>query len=154
MIWQAYDLRMSGEQLVSGDPADVLGYLLKQAHLRLGALADAALGPLGVDRKEFGVLRALAASGAVSQQALAASVGIDPTTMVAVIDALERVGRVARRPDAADRRRNLVDLTDAGRTTLHAAAAAYAAAEAAFLAPLASAEATQLRRALRAVLAG
>ncbi|MGH2930721.1 MAG: hypothetical protein ACRDL8_21135, partial [Solirubrobacteraceae bacterium] len=31
---------------------------------------------------------------------------------------LEAQGRVSRRPDAADRRRTLIELTDAGRRTL------------------------------------
>jgi DNA-binding MarR family transcriptional regulator len=72
--------------------------------------------------------------------------------MVALLDALERKGLVARRPHAQDRRRNLVELTGAGRHTLRDAAAAGRDAERRFLAPLSEPEARQLKEALRAVL--
>jgi DNA-binding MarR family transcriptional regulator len=137
----------------AGDPSHVLGYLLKRAHQRLGALADAALQPLGVDRKEFGVLRVLAGSEPLSQRRVAANLGIDPTTMVGLIDALEAKGILTRRPDLADRRRNAIEFTTTGRETYRRADAAYAAAEREFLASLSGAQAEQFRQALRAVLA-
>lgn len=147
-----YDYGMSGEQ-PSGEPSEVLGYLLKHALQRLVARADDALGPLGVDRKEFGVLRMLDDGPPLSQQELATRLAVDPTTMVAVIDALEAKGALTRRPDPADRRRNAIELTASGRTTCRAAAAAYAAAEEEFLAPLGRAEAERFREALRTLLA-
>jgi DNA-binding MarR family transcriptional regulator len=136
-----------------GHLGETLGPLVKNAHQRLMALADAALEPHDLDRREFGVLRVLADGGPMSQQGTAASVGIDATTMVALVDALEAKGVVTRRPDPADRRRNAVELTDAGRAVYRAADAAYAAAEAEFLAPLTSAQAAQFRLALRALSA-
>jgi DNA-binding MarR family transcriptional regulator len=72
-------------------------------------------------------------------------VGVDRTTMVALLDALERKGLVARRPDPADRRRNVVELTSGGRKTLRRATRASDQAEARLLAGLDDAEATQLR---------
>jgi len=48
---------------------------------------------------------------------------VDRTTMVAPLDGLARQGLVARRPDVEDRRRNVVELTDAGRSTLDVAPA-------------------------------
>lgn len=153
MIYDDYDTAMPAEERRPGELSDALGYLLKRAQQRLSALAGAALEPLGVDRKEFGVLRVLAEGAPLSQQGVAANLGVDPTTMVALIDALEDKGIVTRRPDAADRRRNAVELTAAGRALYRRADAAYVAAEDEFLAPLSSAEAEQFHRALRSLLA-
>lgn len=151
MISLRYDFCMSSERPAAGDPSEVLAYLLKHAQQRLMALADAALEPHGLDRKEFGVLRVLAAREPLSQQALAGLLGVDPTTMVAVLDALEGKGIVTRRPDPADRRRNQIALTATGEATNAAAEAAYEAAEREFLAPLATTEAANLRHTLRAL---
>lgn len=148
MIVTAYDSCMS-EGTAHGE---ALGYLVKHALQRLSMLADAALEPLGIDRKEFGVLRILAFSGPLSQQGVAAHAEIDPTTMVALIDSLESKGILTRKPDAADRRRNSIELTAAGSTRWTEAERAYADAEAEFLAPLSADEADRLRRALRKLL--
>lgn len=136
----------------STEPIDVLGYLVKQVHQRLSALADAALEPIGIDRKEFGVLRVLGGLEPLSQQGVAAKLGIDRTTMVALIDALEAKGIVTRRPDPADRRRNAIELTAGGRARYRDADAAYAAAEDQFLSPLSRTEVDSFRHALRALL--
>lgn len=113
------------------------------------ALSDAALEESAIDRNEFGVLRALASPKQWHQQALATHLGIDTTTMVALIDALETRGALTRRPDPADRRRNVIELTPDGRTLCARAEAAYADAEERFLAPLGSKESTRFRAALR-----
>jgi DNA-binding PadR family transcriptional regulator len=62
--------------------------------------------------------------------------------MVAIIDALEAKGIIARRPDAEDRRRNVVELTPAGQDILRQATAASDAAEAELLASLSPEEAS------------
>ncbi|WP_243061802.1 MarR family winged helix-turn-helix transcriptional regulator [Humibacter sp. RRB41] len=134
------------------DPGDMLGYLVKHVQRRLSAQADAALEPLGIDRAEFGVLWVLARSEPLSQQGIAANAGVDATTMVALIDALEAKGMLTRRPDPGDRRRNLIELTAAGQATCREAEVAHTAAEEQFLAPLSSTQATQFRRMLRALL--
>lgn len=135
------------------EPHDALGYLVKHAHLRLTTLADAALAPLGIDSKDFGVLRVLVGREPMSQQAVAARLGVDRTTMVALIDAFEAKGIVTRKPDPNDRRRNAVELTEPGLALYREADAAYVAAEDEFLAPLGATEAARFRQALRAVLA-
>jgi DNA-binding MarR family transcriptional regulator len=71
--------------------------------------------------------------------------------MVALIDALERKDLVARRPDLADRRRNVIELTDTGRKTLRRATRASDQAEQRLLTQLDDAERDQLRSLLRRV---
>src|SRR5690242_133700 len=99
---------MSTDAGAGADPNEVLAYLLKHATSKLMALTDAALEPFGIDSKDFGTLRVLAHREPASQLQVAQTLGIDRTTMVAVLDALERKGIVLRRPDPTDRRRNVV----------------------------------------------
>lgn len=134
------------------DPREVLGYLLKHATSRLAALSDAALAPLGIDSKDFGALRVLARREPTSQLQVAQTLGIDRTTMVALLDVLERKDIVVRRPDAADRRRNVVELTDHGAQVFDAAEAAHAQAEAEFLTRLSAGAAAQFRRTLQTLV--
>ncbi|WFE26561.1 MarR family winged helix-turn-helix transcriptional regulator [Solwaraspora sp. WMMD791] len=143
---------MSTDSSAAADPRDLLGYLLKHANLRLTALTDATLERLGIDSKDFGTLRVLAHGEPASQLQVAQKLSVDRTTMVAILDELERKGIVVRRPDPADRRRNIVELTEHGRQTFDAAQAAYRDAENAFLATVSPRAADQLRRTLRDLL--
>jgi DNA-binding MarR family transcriptional regulator len=129
--------------------SDALGYLLKHATMRLTALTDAALKPEGIDSKDLGALRVLARREPMSQLRVAQTLGIDRTTMVALLDGLERRGIVTRHPDPEDRRRNLVELTTAGAEIYDAGEAARKAVEIEFLAPIDIASAKHLRRSLR-----
>jgi DNA-binding MarR family transcriptional regulator len=122
-----------------------LGYLLKHGHLEIEALNDAALAPFEIDSRELGILLSIADFEAASQQQIAERLGIDRTTMVARIDALEVKGIVSRQPDPDDRRRNVVTLTEPGRKTVTAATAASDTAERDFLSDLSVAEVKQLR---------
>jgi DNA-binding MarR family transcriptional regulator len=131
---------------------DRLGYLLKHAWLGVAELTTAALAPYGLDGRELAVLVVLAAGEPASQQQAASRLGVDRTTMVALLDALEGKGLVARRPHASDRRRNVVELTAAGRDTLRRASRARDDAERRFLAPLTPQTAKQLKDALRTLL--
>ncbi len=133
---------------------DRLGFLLKHVHQRLIERAGPALAPYGIDGRELAVLIVLDGERPLSQQEAARELMIDRTTMVAMVDALEAKGLVVRRPDPADRRRNLVEFTDAGRGVLAAASAARDAADEEFLAPLGDEGARQFRAALRTLLRG
>ena len=126
-----------------------LGYLLKHAQLQLGELTSAALAPYGLSGRELAVLLSLAGGEPASQQEAAQRLGVDRTTMVALLDALEAKGLVTRHPHAGDRRRNVVELTPAGQQTMRAATEASDDAERRFLAPLTGRAAGQLRAALQ-----
>ena len=139
----------------AGPPPELagrLGYLLKHAQLGLAGLTAAALEPYRLNGRELAVLTVLAGDEPASQQQGAQRLGVDRTTMVALVDALEGKGLVRRHADAADRRRNVVELTAAGRDTLHRAGEAAAEAERRFLAPLTTPDAQRLKAALLAVI--
>lgn len=129
-----------------------LGYLLKHARVRLTELASAALAPYDLTGRELAVLLVLASGEPASQQQAARRLGVDRTTMVALVDALEDKGLVTRHPHAEDRRKNVVELTETGRVTLRDAAAASEEAERQFLAPLTGPAARQLKDALYALV--
>lgn len=128
-----------------------LGYLLKHAGMRLAELHEEALAPSGVDARELGVLLLLAGHEPASQQQAAKRLGVDRTTMVAVLDALEQKGLVSRHPHAEDRRRNVVELTAVGQDTLRQAVQASDDAERALLAPLSLEDRGRLRDALQLI---
>jgi DNA-binding MarR family transcriptional regulator len=139
----------------AGEPlpalAGRLGYLLKHAQLRLSELTGSAMAPFGITGRQCAVLIAIDSQAPLSQQEVAGRLGVDRTTMVLLIDELENKRLVQRRRDPHDRRKNVVVLTDAGRTTLREASSASAEAERLFLGPLSGDEAVQLRQALRAI---
>jgi DNA-binding MarR family transcriptional regulator len=129
-----------------------LGYLLKHAHVQLDALTTRALEPFGIDPRGLGVLRVLASREPTSQQEIAQLLSVDRTTMVALLDALERKGIVLRRPSVGDRRRNVVELTPAGLEMFGNAQASAMKVEQEFLTPVGSQDATRLREALHLIV--
>jgi DNA-binding MarR family transcriptional regulator len=132
--------------------AERLGPLLGRAHDAHRRLSLEALAPLGLSVKAVGAMTVLEAEGPLSQRRLAERQGIDRTTMVAVVDELERLGAVERRRDPGDRRANALRLTASGRRLLTRARTAVAAAEKAFLAPLPEQDQQRLRAALRVLI--
>jgi DNA-binding MarR family transcriptional regulator len=129
-----------------------LGYLFKHAGMLMEDLNSAALSPFGIDGRQLAVLLVLAGSEPASQQQAADRLGVDRTTMVAVLDLLEDKGLVVRRPHADDRRRNVVELTAAGRRTLRRATDASDDAERALLEPLSPDDQRRFRAMLHRVL--
>lgn len=126
-----------------------LGYLLKVAHLRFVELTTAALAPLGIDSREWGALISVDDEHPMSQAELAERVGIDRTTMVAVVDGLQRKKLVRRAPHRDDRRKNVVELTATGRDVRRRAARQVDECERRFLAALSQPDARRLKKALR-----
>jgi DNA-binding MarR family transcriptional regulator len=135
---------------VAARAEDSLGYLLKHAYQRYSERNDAALEPLGIDGRELGVLLTVDDGSPRSQQEIAAKLGVDRTTMVGMLDALEAKGFLARRQDPTDRRRNVVALTESGSDLLPRAVRVSEAVGRRFLAPITDGDA--LRAALRALV--
>jgi len=126
-----------------------LHYLLKHAQMRLAELTGPALEPFGISGRQCAVLVAAGEQAPSSQHDIAQRMGVDRTTMVTLVDELEAKGLVERRPDSRDRRKNVVALTEAGRTTLDWAIRAVDEAERRFLGPLSDDEAAAFRETLR-----
>ena len=77
-----------------------------------------------LDRARYLVLRAVAESEPVRTTALAAHVGVDPSTMSRHITVLDQAGYVTRAADPDDGRAQAVSLTAAGRAVMEQARAA------------------------------
>jgi len=146
----------------SGSPAreqppaalsDRLGYLLGRAHMEHRSVAERALASLHLGVKEYGALSVLVEEGPLSQQRLGARQGVDRTTMVAVVDQLERNRLVARRRNPDDRRAYSLHATPAGRRALEQANQAVEGAEDEFLAGLSAADRRRLKNLLRTLIA-
>lgn len=102
---------------------------------------------------QFAVLSALADAPEIGQAALAALIGYDRATIGGVIDRLEARGHVRRGADPADRRSNILSLTDAGRRALETARPQVEAVQEKLLAPLSPAERAQYESMCRKILA-
>ena len=107
------------------------------------------LAQLGLKSRHYSVLAVLEHNGPLSQQAVGELLRIDRTTMVAIVDELERAGFASRQPDPRDRRAYRLQLTDSGRQTLESADQVVARANADLVAPLRPADQRQLLDLLR-----
>jgi DNA-binding MarR family transcriptional regulator len=85
---------------------------------RLGRIAarqlDDNLAVTGLKRPHAVILMELRSFGPMSQQALGERMHIDPSNLVAFLNALEGDGLLVRRRDPADRRRHIVEITQEG----------------------------------------
>lgn len=96
-----------------------VAFLLAQ----LGAVAAQRfaerVGELGLQPGDVGILRIISRhDGALSQQELAALLGVVPSRVVALIDGLEKKGLVTRSRSPRDRRNYELRLSDAGREVM------------------------------------
>ena len=133
--------------------ADRPGALLTIATRRGQELARRRLSPLGLSVQLCGVLNRLAA-GPISQHELGDQLGIDRTTMVELIDDLEKRGAVFRKRNPADRRSYDLNLTPAGKALQKRAAKAFDDVTDEVFAALTSVERKRLGDMLRRVIEG
>ena len=76
------------------------------------------LESLGLTTALFALLNVLGSHEGAIQQEIGAAMGIDPSTMVSLIDQLETAGLAKRRPRATDRRAREVAISPKGRRVL------------------------------------
>src|SRR5256885_11618342 len=101
--------------------ADLAGQLFfrlwRASHTRVAARLES----VGLTPALFGLLNVLGAREGAIQQELGSAMGIDPSTMVSLIDELEAAGLAKRRPHPRDRRAREVLITAKGRRLLELA---------------------------------
>jgi len=114
-------------------------------------LLDRALEPLGLRSKEFWLL-VIAGAGNLSQHEMADLCGLDPSSMVAVLDGMERRGLLHRRRNPKDRRVQWVQRTDIGDRLFARALPRAQRAEARQLAALSAADQRRLVTAMRKLI--
>lgn len=98
----------------SEDHGDGVAFLLAQIGHHAATLFAEKMRALELTPPHAGILRAIATTPGLSQQALSAQLGLLPSRVVAYIDDLEGRGYVERRRNPDDRRLYSLYLTAAG----------------------------------------
>ena len=104
----------AAEPPVSEFAGQLLFRLWRASHTRTAS----ALESIGLTPPLFALLNVIGARKGAIQQELGATLGIDPSTMVSLIDQLESAGLAARRPSPTDRRAREIAITPKGRRIL------------------------------------
>jgi len=112
-------------------------WLLGQTSTQGQRLIGERMHATGVpSRSYYPLLAALAETGATSQADLGRRIGLDRSDVTAAVTDLEGRGYLDRAPDPADRRRNLVRITERGEEFLGELDKELDAAQEELLAPL------------------
>jgi DNA-binding MarR family transcriptional regulator len=105
--------------------AALLDHLARRMRLR----AESTLAPFGLRPRHLVALTVLRDHGGSTQQALSTTLQIDRTNLVGLLNELEAERLIERRRSSEDRRRHIVELTEAGRELLAKAEFALATVE-------------------------
>lgn len=129
----------------------LVGYQLRRAQIETFQHFVSNLGDEGMRPGWFGLLIIVANNPGLSQTQLARSLGVDGSTMVAMIDRMEQSGWVARSRSKTDRRSHELHLTDAGAAMLARVTPMVRDHDGAITANLSESESRELLRLLRKV---
>jgi DNA-binding MarR family transcriptional regulator len=114
---------LDGPKLMFEELDGLLGYRLRRAQGAMHRDYIAAVADLDLTQKQAATLWLINSNPGVSQVAVAAALGMDRATMMAIVDRLEERGLVIRKRSSTDRRRQELYLTPAGQNTLRKAKA-------------------------------
>jgi len=132
----------------------LLGYLLRRADVFTFQSFNAHLAEDRISPGQLGVLLLCEANSGINQTRLGKALGIDRSTLVAMIDLLEGRGYIARTPSAIDRRSHALKLTRQGDAFLKALQPRLARHEAEIARNLSAAERRQLMDLLARIVPG
>lgn len=111
--------RSAGDDGIKLGPLpELLGYQLRLAQIALFRDFEESLGEYAITPGLFGVLVIIEANPDLKQSDLARAAHLDRSTVVSVIDNLERRKLVERRPALNDRRSNALRITEEGSTLM------------------------------------
>jgi DNA-binding MarR family transcriptional regulator len=103
----------------SHDVSEYTGYLIRRAQQAHVAAWQREVSS-DFTSVQFGVLNVLSRSPGASQRALCTALDLDRSTIADIVARLERRGFIVRARDQLDRRRNILQLSPAGREELEA----------------------------------
>jgi len=127
-------------------------WLLTQTAGHAGRLVADGFSAAGARGYHYRLLATLQEHGPASQATLGRRSGIHLSDMVATVNELAERNLVERTPDLADRRRNIISLTAAGRRQLRRLEQQLAATQDELLAPLSPQERERLAELLSRLL--
>lgn len=131
--------------------ANVLGYHLRRAQLKVFSDFTAAMAGLPLTPMLLGTMMIVDENPGINQSDIATILGADRSTLVRLVDQLEELQLIVRRPDPADRRSSVPTLTGEGRRVLSEALPRVAASEEQLTAALTADERATLVALLRRV---
>ena len=135
-------------------PSPSIGFLLQRAHHLLRGRMAAELDGSGLHLGHIALLGTMLDAPGLSQRELSLRTGIEKSSMVIFVDALERDGWVRRAPHPSDRRAHALFVTAEGAARLAEVGPRLQQAEADFLKVLSVAEREALRSTLARLVAG
>jgi DNA-binding MarR family transcriptional regulator len=97
---------------------DLLGFQLRRAQISVFQHFSRTVGGVGITPALFGLMMIVSKNEGLSQSRLAHALGIDVSTMVAMIDRIEKKGWMKRQKSNVDRRSHALYLTKAGHKLL------------------------------------
>jgi DNA-binding MarR family transcriptional regulator len=109
---------MAAAPSTESEVAEFAGQLFFRLWRATHTQTTAALRSVGLTPALFAVLNYLRANDGAIQQQIGSSMGIDPSTMVSLVDQLEHAGLAKRRAHPLDRRAREVLITQKGRRAL------------------------------------
>lgn len=130
------------------------GFLLNKAVQKVRVFYEESLRPYKITGKYLTILWVIREKGRITQNDIGKCVNVDRTTMVQIIDDLEKLGLVERKDQPADRRSHAIYLTAKGKAALPKADHLAHAAERKFLSHLETREQQELIRLLRKLVSG
>lgn len=130
------------------------GFLLLRAGQILLARAEASMESRGIRVRYCFILAAMADAPDVSQHDLSQAIGLDAGTLGQLVDEMQEKGHVERKRHPQDKRRYVLNLTDAGRKELATLMVHMREIEAEFLGCLSTSEQRSLHSMLERSLAG
>ncbi|WP_437751933.1 MarR family winged helix-turn-helix transcriptional regulator [Sorangium sp. So ce1389] len=130
-----------------------LAFLLAQVGAHAAAQFAERLAPLKLLPPHAGILRAIGQSNGISQAALSERLGMFPSRLVVLLDALEERGLLERRSSPEDRRSYALHLTRAGQEMVQRIGRVAQEHRQALCAALDDAEQAQLAALLRRIAA-
>ncbi|MEO3786867.1 MarR family winged helix-turn-helix transcriptional regulator [Actinocorallia sp. B10E7] len=131
---------------------DTPSWLITQIAIHAARLSGEAFNATGCRRYQYALLAALEEFGPASQAELGRRCSIDRSYVVEAVNDLADRGLAVRIPDPADRRRNIITITETGEREFHRIGGELDKAQDELLAPLSPDEREQLTRLMARVL--
>jgi DNA-binding MarR family transcriptional regulator len=142
-----------GEHLEAARGGPSVGFTLSQLGFATSRRFGRIVATLDLEPRHFALLRAVREADGQSQQAIAERLRIPASTMVSLIDYLERHGLLVRQQHPTDRRSRMLHVTDHGVEVLEQAIRLGAEWERTICSGLSADERDTLLRLLRRVAA-
>ncbi len=102
---------------VAQELSESSAFLLARLGMDVKTKAIARLEQAGYELYDYSVLAILAEGDRETQSAIADTLGLDPSRLVALLDSLEKRGLIVRQRDPNDRRRHVISITADGKRT-------------------------------------